>query len=91
MRYARIFIDFAEQILAVDQLEPPAPERLEVETQPLELLLLQVGHQPDELGLVQAARIDEAFAQPVACPRAGHDEIHLAEIGELAVIDVGDE
>ena len=64
---------------------------MEVEPKTLELLLLQIGHQPDQFGLVQSARIDEAFAQPIACARAGHDEVHLAEIGDLAVVDVGDE
>ena len=42
---ACIFIDFTKQVLAVDQLEPSPPERLEVETQAFELLLLEYAEQ----------------------------------------------
>ena len=35
--------------------------------------------------------IDETFSHTIACARTGYDEVHLAEIGEFAVIDVGDE
>src|SRR5665213_1098168 len=53
VRDARIFVDFAKQVLAVDQLEPPSPQRLKVEAQPLEFLLLQIGHEPDQFRLVE--------------------------------------
>ena len=42
-------------------------------------------------GLVESSRIDEALAQPVASARTRHDEIHFAEVGDLAVVDVSDE
>ena len=57
----------------------------------LELLLLEIGHESDQFGLVEAAGIGEAFAQPIASAGARDNEIHFAEIGNLAVIDVSDE
>ena len=81
MRHTRVFVNLAEQILTVNQLKAAAPERLEVEAEAFELSFLQVGHQPDELGFVQSARIDEALANAIARARTRYDEVHLTEIG----------
>ena len=84
VRHARIFVDLAEQVLAVDQLQSPPPERLEVDAQPLKLLLLKVRHQSDQLWLVQAARIDKTFAQAVACAGPGTTKsISLKSVSSL--------
>jgi hypothetical protein len=48
---AGILPNFAKQALAIDQLQPPTPQRAEFQPQPCELLLLNVCHHPNDVRL----------------------------------------
>ena len=61
---------------------------MEVETQSLELTLLPIRHEFDDLGLVQAAAMNETLSDAVKRSRAWHDKLGLCEIRKFAVIDV---
>ena len=45
---------------------------------------------PDHVGVGHAARVRKALPDSVDRPRAGNDELHLGEVGHVAVVDVGD-
>jgi hypothetical protein len=42
-----VFVSFAEQILAIDELQPTAPQIAEFQSQALKLLLGGIGGQAD--------------------------------------------
>ena len=88
---AGVLRDFAEKVLAVDKLQPPAPEVTEPEAEPFELVLLTFGNHPDEVCFGKAAEVREALADAVQGTGAGDDELHLREVGDLAVVQVGNE
>ena len=88
---AGVLVDLAEEVLAIDELERASPQVLEVETASCELLGLPVGHPSDEILVGVVTRIGEAFAQSAAGARTRHDELHLGEVEDGAVVEVGDE
>ena len=71
MDHAGILVDLAEQVLAVDQLQPPAPERLEVEAEAVELRLLPSRHEPDQVGVVMPPVSAKHFRMPSIAPGPG--------------------
>ena len=88
---AGILRDLAEEVLAVDELEPPAPEVTEPEAEPFELVLLTLGDHPDEVRFGQATKFREALSDTVQGTGAGDDELHLREVGDVAVVQVSHE
>jgi hypothetical protein len=47
-----IFVNFTEEVLAINKLESPTPEILKAQSQSLKFNLLPVGHEPNDLGVV---------------------------------------
>ena len=85
----RVLVDLAEEVLAVDRLEAPSPQRLELESQPLELHLLTVDHQLDYRPVGQPGLVGEHLVDSVPGSGAGRGELALGEIGNRAVVHVG--
>src|SRR4051812_49233167 len=91
VHYARVLIDLAEQVLAVDRLERPSPKAAEAESQPTELLLGQLRHRVDDLVLRHAAGVAEALLNPAPCAGPRDHELGLLKARELAVVQVDGE
>src|SRR5262249_31212635 len=90
VRNSCVLIDLTKRGLAVDQLRSAAPEGLEVEAEPCKLRLLPVGHDPDHVGVAQAARVGEALPDPVDRPGPRDNELPLREVRDGAIINVSD-
>ena len=76
----RVFVDFAEEVLAIDQLQPSSEQPAEFESKAYEVLLLRLCHVADDLGLDAARAATETLID--AIPRAGarDDELVLTGI-----------
>jgi hypothetical protein len=55
MMNARVLVHFAEEVLAVDQLQGPTPKRFKPDAKALEFRLLPLCNNPDEVGFRQSA------------------------------------
>ena len=87
-----VLVDFTEQVLAVDQLQPAAPiEPGEAESEASEVLLLRITHVADQLRFDSSSFGAEAFADAVPRSRSRDDEIHLIEVDQCGVVDIDDQ
>ena len=87
-----VLVDFTEQVLAVDQLQPAAPiETGEAQSEASEVSLLRITHVADQLRFDSASSGAEAFADAVPRSRSRDDEIHLIEVDHGGVVDVDDQ
>src|SRR5260221_256582 len=86
-----VLAHLTKQVLAVDQLQRSAPQRTKREPQPRNLLLLAISDEPNDVALVEITELLETFPNAVSGPGPWHDKLHLAEVRQSAVIDVGDE
>jgi hypothetical protein len=86
MRYARILINFTEQVLAVDELKWPSPKVFETDR------FKEGGcfnrHCPYYFGVAHAARVSETLCYASTCPGARHNKLHFIELKVRCVIDV---
>src|SRR5271168_3526685 len=89
MMNARVLVHFAEEVLTVNQLQGPTPKRFELDAKALEFRVLPLGNNPDEIGFRQPANRLKALRDSAFCPRTRNDKLHLGEIRELAVAEVG--
>ena len=91
MSHPGVLVDFTEQVLAVDQLQPAAVDAREAQAQPSELFGLCVAHVANELCFGSSSSVAEAFADSV--PRAGSsdNEVHLVKVDQGRVVDVDDQ
>src|SRR5262249_32958414 len=64
----RVLVDLAEQILTVDELKSPAPERAELEPPLFKLLLSGFRDFPDDLLVAQCHAARECFTNPAPRP-----------------------
>src|ERR1022692_941529 len=92
-RYVRVgqpsvFRHFAEDVLPVDQGGPAAPQVLELQLQPSEMLAGSVVHPRDHLGRAQAPGVREALRDPVQCAWPGNDELALVHRADRRVAEV---
>jgi len=62
----RVLVDLAEEVLTVDQLEPPSKQPAKLQAQSLELLILVVTHVLDQLLLNAATALSKTLSNPVA-------------------------
>ena len=91
VHHAGVLGHFAEEVLAVDQLEGPSPQGMELQSQPFELLFLPVRDKFDDVCLVEAAEVAESLADAVQRPGSRYNKLHLGKIANLAVIQIGHE
>jgi hypothetical protein len=91
MRQPGVLVDFAEQILTIDQLQVAAIQTREAKPQAAEVFGLRVAHVPDEVGFDPSSSGTEALTQSVPSARSWDDEIHLIEVDQRGVIDVDEE
>src|SRR5665647_1474005 len=88
VRGARVLVRLAEQVLTVDQRQPPTEQVLEVEPVPIELFLLVIDSPPDDVLWGEAISVDEALRNTAACARPRDDERVLVEVDERRVVQV---
>lgn len=62
MSDARVLVDLAEEILAVDELERASPERLERQPQPREFRFLVIGNEANQLDPRKPSELNETLA-----------------------------
>ena len=72
MRDAGVFVDFAEQVLVVDEVKLPSPQVAEFKTEPTEFGFAQFVHSEDEVGVVQPGRVGEALLDTAAAVSYTH-------------------
>ena len=89
--YAGILVNLTEQVLAVNQLQWPAPKRRKIETQTTKLVLLAVGDKPDQISVIEPTRIGKALPKTVLGTGARNNELHLRKIEVGRVVEVGNE
>jgi hypothetical protein len=87
---AGIFVDFTKEILAVNELQRPAPERFEVQPKSLEFRLLAICHHLNDVTFIEATKRLKTLMDTCACSRAWHNKFHFAEISQSAVVQIGD-
>ena len=80
MSNAGVLVDLAENVLAINELKPTAPDRPERESQALEFPLLAVGHELDDLRFVQTAEVVEALPDSVQRAWAWDDELRFGKV-----------
>jgi len=88
MSDARVLVDLAEQVLSVDQVEWSPEQPWELQPEPTEVLVLRLGHVPDDLGLDPGCVFPEALPDPVLGPGTGDDEVVLVERHEVRVVEI---
>jgi hypothetical protein len=86
-----ILIHFAEEVLAVDELEPSTPKGRELEPKRTKTILLSFRDETDYVGLRHPSQIRKALFNPALGSRPWHHEFILHEIGESAVIEIRNE
>ena len=91
MRDPGVLVDFAAQVLAVDEVQPAAIETRKAQTQTGEMLLLRVRQVLDQVGFDAARSCAEAFAEPISGSGPGDDEVHLVEVNDHGVVDVDEQ
>lgn len=84
-----ILVDFTEQILAIDQLQGPAPERLEFDPAPEEFLILMLRHPSSYVRLGVGTAIGETFLNARPRPGTGSNEFHLRKVQQSRVVEIG--
>src|SRR5207247_2576953 len=87
-RYSCVLRNFTENILAIDQLEPPTPQRLEIDTELSEVPLLVVTHVADHVGRIQRFAAYKTLLNPIHFTRRRNDEVTFRKIGERTVVEV---
>src|SRR3989304_2726887 len=88
---ASVLIHLAEQVLTIDELKRATPERLESETESVELIVCELGNRANYVGLGETSDIREALADSIARTRASYDEVHFREVEKRAVIQIDGE
>jgi hypothetical protein len=83
-----IFVHFAKEVLTVDQLQWPAPEGVEVESEPFELAFSDISDRANHFAIRETVSVFETFANAVACPRTCNYKLHLREIDHLTVVQI---
>src|SRR5947209_9285891 len=84
---ARVLVDLAEQVLRVDEVQPPAEEPAEGQPEAREMLLLSVDHETDHCFLAAHSLETEAFANSVDSAGAGDDVVVFIECREWRVVE----
>src|SRR4051794_4313573 len=90
MSHTGVLIDFAEEILAIDQLKPAPPQVREGKSKSSEFNLLSVSHESDYFRVVQAPSVGETLPDAINRPRPRNDKLHFCKVSDLAVVEVGD-
>ncbi len=88
MDNARVLIDLAEQILAVDELQRPPPKGFERQAKTAKFCDGDLAHGVDQVRFIIARGVGEAL--PDAAPRAWtcDNEIHFGKVDRLAVVQI---
>jgi hypothetical protein len=84
----RVLRYLAEQVLAVDQLQPPSKQSVEVELALCKFYLLPVGHPPDEVFRGMPASRAETLGDAIQRARPGDHEVGLLEIEQSRIVEV---
>lgn len=90
MGHSGVLVNFAEQVLAVDELKRPPPQIAKEYLAPLELLRLTVRDKANEVFVGKLSRISEALAQTAPSTGTRDDELHFGEVQGVGVVQVGD-
>ncbi len=77
MPHSGIFVDFAEQILSVNQMKPATEQSSEWQTEALEVLLLGVDHVADHISLDAIRLTTEALSDSIFSARASDNMVIL--------------
>ena len=87
VKYTRILVDFAEQVLTVNVLKPTAPQGLEVQPETSKLILLSVRDKANEICLGESAKTAEAFSNTIARARSWDNKLSFAKACQIAVVE----
>src|SRR5688572_8738741 len=90
MDNARVFVDLAKEVLAVDQLQIAPPKGLKVEATVGKFKTLTLCYDFDDVFFDVVACRREAFSYAISCARTGNDEVILVERKKIAVVEVDD-
>jgi hypothetical protein len=91
MKNACIFVDLAEEILAVNELEWSSPQCGKRETQAAKLSVSHFGDCANHISIVKAVCIGETLPNSATSAWAGLDELHFRKIQHLAVVQIDGE
>src|SRR6266702_4130253 len=86
--HSGVLAHLAEEVLAVDELKGPPPQRGEDESEQIELSIRSLGDDSHDIGVTQPSAIDEALTNAVPGSGSHRDEVHLRKGNELAVVQV---
>src|SRR5579859_7912504 len=89
--HPRVLSDLTVEILAIDELQRSPKQGAERQPTTGKLLLLSLGRQPNDVLLAHATTIRKALLDAITRTRSRNHELHLAEAGDLAVRQIGDE
>jgi hypothetical protein len=88
MRDPRVFVNLAEQVLTVDEVERPTPKGDERESSAFHLSWRNLCHDPDYVSWAVSVGVEEAFADTVESPRPWNNEICFRKVEQIRVIHV---
>jgi hypothetical protein len=85
---ASVLVDFAEEILTVNQLEAAPPERLKNESLLRKLGIRSLGNDPNQVGFIVPTCIGKALPDAVSSTGTGDYKVLFVEVDQLAVVQV---
>src|SRR4051794_35437613 len=88
MLHTCVLVYLAKEVLAVDQVEWPAEEPVELQTESLEMFLLRLDRVANDLLLDPAGVGAETLPYAVQCSGPGDHELILVAVQHLRIVQV---
>jgi len=87
-RHPCVLVDFAKEVLVIDELQLPPPKRFELQTKSTEFVVCYSRDGFDDFLGLCTPQVGETLADPCSCTGARYYELAFGKVNHLAVVQV---